>query len=292
MDYRTYKVSKTDREPLLAFVLDALRKCGCEIIRHSDADRAPFRIAFETVEGERMGIIAYAFLANQVVTNKRPTDEHRFQVKYGADTKELHSIWQDPFGIYTTIFCGINLEQRFFVGADPEIHNPTKFFISIEFKEGDAQHIREKGWHAWERVKRSIKFEEPVEVLVGGLPENFLQYVRFERAALGLDQGHRQLLAERTDLLQRRVTLREEPALPKVDLSAHPILQELALPLDRLLETIAGARRLKMAVRGWVAEEHLLDSMSQLAGVSDVERVRDEGGADQSSLSGQPSDHY
>lgn len=281
MDYRRYRVSRGDREPLLQFMLDGLRRSGCEIIRHTDASEAPFRIAFETAGGERMGIVAYAFLANQLVTKNRPTDEHRFQVKYGPDIKALHNIWQDPFGIYTTVFLGINPTLGFFVGADPEMHNPTRFFISIEFKDGDAQQILKKGWHAWERVKRSGSLEEPTEVLVGGIPDNFLQYVRFERAAQGLDQGHRQLLAERTDLLKPRAIgagRAQEPSL--AELAKHPLLRELGLPAERLLETIAGARRLKMAVRGWVAEVHLFDTIALVPGVSHVERLHEEGSPD------------
>lgn len=281
MDYRTYRVSKSGRQPLLEFIIKAIEASGGEITRHTSADEAPFRIAFETPEGERMGIIAYAFLANQVITRNRPADEHRFQVKYGPDTKEFHHIWQDPFGLYTTLFLGINVDQRFFVGVDPQMHNPTRFYISIEFKDDDAQAILKKGWHAWERTKRSGSLDEPVEVLVGGVSENFLQYVRFERAAHNLDQGHRQLLAERMELLKpRRLPSQRDLPQPAPDLSQHPLLRELGMPPERLLETIAGARRLKMAVRGWVAEEHLVDSISKVPGVADLERIREEGGAD------------
>ncbi|WAP70038.1 hypothetical protein [Jiella pelagia] len=43
---------------------------------------------------------------------------------------------------------------------------------------------------------------------------------------------------------------------------------------------IASARRLKMAVRGWVAEEKLRDVLSLTEGVTDCERLDEEGGAD------------
>jgi hypothetical protein len=54
------QVSKGGRELLLTFVLEALKRSGCEIIRTSGPEQAPFRIAFETPEGERMGVICYA----------------------------------------------------------------------------------------------------------------------------------------------------------------------------------------------------------------------------------------
>jgi hypothetical protein len=57
--------------------------------------------------GERMGVVAYAFLANSRLTKNRPADEHRFQIKYGPDDKR--EPWQDPFRLYTTLLAGLDL---------------------------------------------------------------------------------------------------------------------------------------------------------------------------------------
>jgi len=149
----------------------ALKSAGCQIIYSSLPNEAPFRITFETALGERMGIIAYAFLANSKVTTNRPHDEHRFQLKYGSkEHGAVHELWQDPFGLYTTLLVGINPDRGFFVGADPVIHNPTKFFISIEFKERQVEEILRRGWYAWERDVRANSglADDRVEVLVGG----------------------------------------------------------------------------------------------------------------------------
>ena len=81
--YQAYSVSKRDKAPLLDFIHGALEKCGCQVIQSTTPDEAPFRITFETKLGERLGIVVYAFLANQKLTKNRPEDEHRFQVKYG-----------------------------------------------------------------------------------------------------------------------------------------------------------------------------------------------------------------
>lgn len=134
MNYRRYRVNAKDRAPLLAFMQQALERCGCTLLKCSPPTEAPFRLSFEAPDGERMGIIAYAFLANSRQTRNRPTDEHRFQLKYGSKDATLHEIWQDPFQLYTTILVGINPEEGFFVGIDPVLHNPTRSFISIEFK--------------------------------------------------------------------------------------------------------------------------------------------------------------
>ena len=70
--YRTYGVIARDREPLRAFMLEALEGSGCRILHVSESARAPFRITFETSMGERMGIVAYAFLANSKLTRNPP----------------------------------------------------------------------------------------------------------------------------------------------------------------------------------------------------------------------------
>src|SRR5947209_8143804 len=81
---RTYRVQRADRQPLVDFMLEALRSQGCEIIYCSGADQAPFVITFETRTGERIGIVVYAFLATRTPTRNRPVDERSFQVKYGG----------------------------------------------------------------------------------------------------------------------------------------------------------------------------------------------------------------
>lgn len=279
MTYRTYKVMERDRGPLLDFMLDALRSAGCTIVQHSPRNLAPFRIAFETPAGERLGILVYAFYANSKLTKNRPDDEWRFQVKYGSDARAEHELWIDPYGLYTTLFVGISPEHGLFVGADPMMHNPTRFFISVEFKDEHVSEIQEKGWHGWERESRREDSDTPVEVLVGGTTKRFLQYVRFERAAAGLDQGHRQLLAERW-LDAPPMKAKGQLAAGAVPAQLHALAREFEMPETEVLDLIASARRLKMAVRGWVAEEHLVKRLSVVAGVSECVRLDIEGGAD------------
>lgn len=278
---REYRVQARDREPLIAFIVDALEKAGCRIIHRPSPERAPFRFTFETPEGERLGIVAYAFLANSTLTKNRPADEHRFQVKYGPHDSEVHEIWQDPYGLYVTLFFGINLEQGFFVAADPWLHNPTRFFMSIEFKEHHAASVLRDGWHAWERDRRIVNdHSEPVEVLVGATAANFLRYVRFEREALREDQGHRQLLAER--FVPKRTSPKVKAAMPLTPTPErlHALAHEFEMTETEVLDLIGNARRLKMAVRGWVAETHLVKVLSKVPGVTDCARSDEEGTGD------------
>lgn len=167
MEPRFYSVSRAKKQALVDFIRDALLCHGCRLLHLRDAGTAPYRFTFELPSGERMGIMAYAFFANSKQTLNRPADEHRFQVKYGQDDKLEHPVWQDPFGLYTTLFCGIDPERGTFVGVDPEMHNPTRFFMSIEYKLHHAEAMSRSGWHVWERDRRE-NADEPVEVMVGG----------------------------------------------------------------------------------------------------------------------------
>jgi hypothetical protein len=282
MDYRRYRVSVRDRRPLLTYIQEALELCGCTLLNASQPNEAPFRLTFEAPNGERMGILVYAFLANSRATLNRPSDEHRFQVKYGSKDGQRHELWQDPFQLYTTLLVGINPELGFFVGADPVLHSPTRFFISIELKDRDVQAILEHGWASWERAKRSGGLDDPIELMVGGTAESFLRYVRFERAAKGLDVGHRALLAEKLAALSKipdptgMQTSRTEisPGL------IHHLANEFKLEAVEILDLIHSAPRLKMAVRGWVAEVHLQRMLAGLPGVIECERLEEEGQAD------------
>lgn len=277
--YRQYPVSRKHREPLVGFIIESLESSGCRIIRCSPPAIAPFRISFETADGERMGILAYAFYANKKPTKNRPQDEYRFQLKYGPNTSELHELWQDPYGLYTTLLVGVSPEEEFFVGYDPVLHSPTKHYISLEFKESFVETIKREGWSQEERQRQSRGFDEPVEVIVGGTASSFLDYVRFEREAVGEDQGHRSLLAENRGTILRP-SLAVPGDRPGESPYVHSLAEELELSATEVLDLIASAKRLKMAVRGWVAEEHLVRRLREVDGVTDCDRIDTEGSPD------------
>jgi hypothetical protein len=281
----TYGVSRSDREPLIRFMGEALESQGCRVIYASAPDIAPFRITFETPQGERIGIVAYAFLANNKTIRNRPPDEHRFQIKYGGDLSGYHEIWQDPFGLYVTLLVGINPQRRFFVAADPLLRNPTRFSVSVEFKEKQVQDILKNRWVAWERERRPGKkaAEEPLfEALVGGTADQFLRLIRFEREAWGEEPGERHYLAEHfAD--RALVTASPELVAPPPTISAehlHALAKEFSLPETKVLDLISERRMLKMAVRGSVAEEHLVNALRDVSGVEDCRRLEDDRGPD------------
>jgi hypothetical protein len=282
----TYGVKPSDREPLIRFIADALEKDGCRLIYTPPATSAPFRFTFETPHGERIGIVAYAFFANNKKIKNRPLDEHRFQIKYGGDLSGLHEIWQDPYGLYITLLLGINPELEFFVAADPVIRNPTRFSVSVEFKDEQANAVLDKKWMAWERERRPGKktADEPLfEVLIGGTADQLLRLIRFEREAWGEEPGERHFLAERFTAGMPLVTASPELLAPAPAISAehlHALAKEFALPEVKVLDLIAERRMLKMAVRGSVAEEHLVNALRSVAGVGDCRRLEADRGPD------------
>lgn len=198
---QTYSVQKAAKRPLNDFVLEGLRDAGCRVLFASEPDCAPFVATFETPNQERIGIVAYLFLAKRTVTKNRPADERSFQIKY-SDKDEyrrsnLHQLWQDPQLLYTTLFAGVDPQERFFVAADPVLHSPTKFFIRLEFKDRHASDVQRNSWAHWRRDRRTtLDKPENWELLVGGQRHRVIDLIRFERVAKGVRQADRESLAK------------------------------------------------------------------------------------------------
>jgi hypothetical protein len=277
LEWKSYSVSRSDKELLRAFVLRALEMRDCSIVYASDASRAPFYIVFDTPAGERHGILVYAFFANAKLITNRPADEHRFQVKYGGNLKGVLEVAIDSSRLVTTLFVGIDLKEGLFVAADPVMNTPAPMSRSIEFKHEHVESIRLQGWAVWERDRRPGKSKDRptaeledyrTEVLVGGKQDRLLDLIALERIAYRLDPGERHLVADKLKALRPAKAI------------SHPILEEFGIASDALFDLIEGASRLKMAVRGWVAEEHLATTLSKLKGVSECIRLEADGKPD------------
>lgn len=278
LSWISYSVGRTAKAPLLKFITSALEDRQCRILHASEPARAPFFIIFETRAGHRHGLLAYAFFANSKVTRHRPDNEHRFQVKYGGDLKSTLEVAVDPRGLVTTIFLGIDTERDLFVAADPLMNTPAPMSRSIEFKSENVRKILADGWATWERERRPPRskdrasfYDEDLrtEVLVGGRRERLLDLIVLEQIAHGFDPGERHNVADK---------LRAPPSMQSR--VPHALLAELGVTSDALLDLIQGAGRLKMAVRGWVAETHLEEQLRALPGVTECHRLEAEGKPD------------
>lgn len=277
-EWKTYSVSRFDKGPLLAFVLRALEMRDCRILHASEPNRAPFYIVFDTPSGERQGILVYAFFANSNLIKNRPADEHRFQIKYGGNLKGILEVAIDHRNLITTLFLGIDSVEGMFVAADPLMNTPAPMSRSIEFKRDHINLIKSDGWAVWERDRRPGKSKDRpsadledfrTEVLVGGKQDRLLDLIGLERIAHGLDPGERHLVADKLKELK-----------PNSKATSHAVLKEFEISPGTLFDLIEGASRLKMAVRGWVAEQHLFEALQGLDGVSECIRLEADGRPD------------
>ncbi|MBX5147486.1 hypothetical protein [Rhizobium lentis] len=278
MEWKYYSVRRSDKAPLLDFITRALEARDCRIVFASEPDRAPFYIVFDTPVGDRQGLLVYAFFANSKLTKNRPEDEHRFQIKYGSNLKGILEVSVDPSHLITTLFLGIDPAEKIFVAADPLMNSPSPMSRSIEFKSEHVEMIRAHGWAVWERDRRPGKSKSRptaeiedyrTEVLVGGRQERLLDLVALERIARGLDPGERHLVADKMAILK-----------PTANVAEHPIVKEFGIDPEALFDLIEGAGRLKMAVRGWVAEQHLFEKLKVIPGVVDCMRIEEDGKPD------------
>lgn len=264
-----YRVAR--RAEQVAFVADALERSGCRIDRMPDPTLAPFVFAARMPWGEPLDLICYAFLANKYRQRGRPTDEHRFQVKYGSEFDRFHAIYLPQKPGEVTLMFGVHLEEGVLVAVDPAMHNPTWFSRSVEFKTAHVEEIKRAGWCGWERERswarrKRLPLENyQTEVLLGLLPERFARYVLLEKQATGIPPGERLLLIERGKLSL------DEP---------HALEVELGLSKDEILDMIEDAKRLRVAVRGRAAEKHLGRLLASVPAIESVTEIDEDGKPD------------
>ncbi len=138
--------------------------------------------------------------------------------------------------------------------------------------------IRQDGWAVWERDRRPGRSRDRptaeiedfrTEVLVGATQDRLLDLIALERIARGLDPGERHLVADKLKALKS-----------SRNSNSHPVIQELGIPPEVLFDLIEGAGRLKMAVRGWVAERHLFEALEKMKGVSECTPLESDGKPD------------
>lgn len=260
-----YSVSPADKAPLLAMFGEGLRAGGAVVVEEPEPGEAPFRYVIVTPTGERLKLTAYLFRATKYHPGdkrERPSDEHRFQIKYGSDFTHYHflQVPEPDDELAVTVFMGVHLEERLLIGCDPTMHNPTWFSKSVEFKDEHVRLAMERGWYGWERERleggrRKAKpmLDYRTETVVALTPENLLRYIDLERKSSGVDPGERLLLAE---------------AQAPGDL--HALERELGLSAREILNLIDSAFRLKVAVRGSAAQLHLQRILEEVAGVTQV----------------------
>jgi hypothetical protein len=254
--FRVYRTS--GRGDLHDFLLKAIQESSGQLTYASDSARAPVYVTVEHGPPNALqvlGIVAYPFRCNPPPIKGRSPDEHRAQIRYGSEESwgEDHSLARDPAGVDVTLILGVHLEERIFVGLDPQLYDPLPMGISIEFKDADVRAAAHSGWHVWEREnfgglrRETARAREGIETLIAFRPERFLDYAAFEREAtrLGLDPPLRYRAAEAAG---------DQPTTTN---TRHLLEEEFELSGAEILEIVSRRRRLHIALRGGVAEYHL-----------------------------------
>lgn len=276
---RTYRQS--GKRDIVEFLASAVHRSGGRVLHVSDYRRAPVFLGVETSEGERIGVMTYPFRCNAPPIKGRQPDEHRFQIRYGSEKSwvaEEHPIGRDVAMVDVTIVVGVHLQAGLFVGVDPALYDPLPMGISVEFKDEHVDATLDDTWVAWERDARpGTRREAPrasdgLETLVAFTPDRFLDYVRFEREAtdLALDPPLRYRAAEAAQ------------AAPVATSSGtrHALESEFDLDHATLLSIIEQRGRLKVAVKGGVAEHHLETALRNDPQVAQVVQVDQDGPPD------------
>lgn len=255
---RLYGVAR--REPLHTMLTEAIGAAGGRVLVATPATTVPFYFGVAGPADDRFGLVVYPFTANQKVTANRPVDEHRFQIRYGAEEtwREDHRLHHDVAQVDTTLVLGVHVARRVFVGVDPLLYDPLPMGISFEFKEADVAEAARTGWHVYERVTRAgqvraARVLESDETVVIFKPDRLLDYVRLQREAveLGYDSPLRFVAA--AHLPSRR-------AAP-TPIVLHQLEQTLHLTSQEILNIIAERHRRGVALKGGAAEYKLEQSL-------------------------------
>jgi restriction-modification system family protein len=244
---RIYRVS--GRADLRQALTAAVAQAGGTVLYASDPHRAPLYLGVQAADGERLGLLCYLFRCNPPPIRGRAADEHRLQIRYGAETSwsGAHPLGRDVAGIDVTLVLGVHTHAGILVGLDPLRYDPLPMGISIEFKDAHVAAVVEHGWHVWERTNQpgrrrpERRAQEGLETLVGFQPERLLDYARLERQAtsLGLDPP-----------LRFRAALVAASAPSVTGGTQHMLEEEFAFSSAEILHIIATRTRLAVAVRG------------------------------------------
>ncbi|HEU4975264.1 MAG TPA: hypothetical protein VFT50_09260 [Baekduia sp.] len=236
-------------------VLDAVQASGGRVLFASGPSTAPLFVAAEGPDGDRTGICAYVFTANQVKTKNRPADEHRAQIRYGDVTDANwrlahHPLGFDPADLDLTAVLVTHVEAGVLISLDPRAYDPLPLGNSVYFKDADVRRAQADGWAVWERNThggvRKGSTGPGLETVVAFTPDRLFDYLAVERQAqtLQLDSA-----------LRFPVAVRAAEHRPGQRL--HELEEAFGLSSTDLLDIVNRKSRLAMAMRGGVAEHHL-----------------------------------
>jgi hypothetical protein len=250
---KLYKVQRS-RQQIVDVLTAGIEASGARVVSCSFPRElvAPVFIGAEDADGHRYGMLTYPFTTTKKAIKNRPSDEHRFQIKYGEPSRvrlEPNPLGHDPAGVDVTLVVAVDPEREIVVGLDPLVYSELPMGVSNYYDDDNANTALRDSWAVWAKEKRKTRSDqgvawEGIEAMVGFRPDRLLDYARFEALAtsLGLDTGLRARLAE--EFTRSRV-------------SRHQLEQLFGISAATILDIVDNNFRLGVAVRGSVAEHHL-----------------------------------
>lgn len=269
--HKTYQLDRS-RGTVVAFIEEAIEESGARLLHCSyrDLQVAPIFVAAEARDGSRLGLMIYPFTATRRPTKNRPPDENRAQIRFGDPGRERDAenpVAFDAAGVDVTMVLAVDPDQRIFVGLDPLVYADLPMGISVYFRDHNVSAVQRDGWAVWERSKKGGSrrvADVKVEALIGFGPERLLDYARFEAqaSALGLSPGLRAALAETFSSRSHGI---------------HHLEEFFGIDSRTLLDIVDSNFRLRVALRGGVAEHHLEHRLVEELGARQVRPLDQDG---------------
>lgn len=273
---KLYKVQRS-RQQIVDVLTAGIEASGARVVSCSFPHElvAPVFIGAEDADGHRYGMLTYPFTTTKKAIKNRPSDEHRFQIKYGEPSRvrlEPNPLGHDPAGVDVTLVVAVDPEREIVVGLDPLVYSELPMGVSNYYDDENANAALRDSWAVWAKEKRKTRTDqggswEGIEAMVGFRPDRLLDYARFEALAtsLGLETGLRARLAE--EFARSRV-------------SRHQLEQLFGISAATILDIVDSNFRLGVAVRGSVAEHHLGEQLRQDPTVAECIAIDEDGRPD------------
>ncbi|MEW1642174.1 hypothetical protein [Streptomyces sp. NPDC091219] len=276
--YRT--VGRADVRQAILDALASVKEAGVRVLFVTPDGTTPIYVGLELFDTYRIGLLLYPFRSNRRTTTNRPGDEHRMQIRYGSEKSWHildHSLAKDMAGIETTLVMGVDPDLGHFVGLDHTLYDPLPMGISFEYKQEYVEKALESGWYVYERenvpgIRRGIpRSRTGLETVVVFRPDKILHFIHLERRAqrLQLDSPLRYKLAE--SLAKVDVADLSEVGGSGGIVGRHDLEEAFAMSSNHILDLLSSANRLKVAVRGRVAEWHLEQQLRSTKGLASIE---------------------
>lgn len=180
-------------QPLLRYLSETLSRSGCEVLHVAGTRKGTFRLSYENPLLQRVGLTGQLF---SLRPHTQDPDGATATIHVAGGPGGSSPCDRERFGLFTPVLLGADPTRNLLVAFDPSRHFPEEEPLRVSIRGEPLRQTLARGWHAWEREEWEVEETGFAETLVGFTGPNLVRYVLFERLAVGLDTGPRQLFAE------------------------------------------------------------------------------------------------